>query len=227
MIPKYAVIATRGRPDDLRTCIKSIDDQVDRIIVIDNNDEPESYLNDVSFKVSSFWHREQPPNLSKLWNFGLDIAADGVYGASAFEGDDQIQYDIAILNDDAIVPPGWFEAMSTAMRETGAAAASQHPFEGPQVVWGPDAVWSVGTRVTGWAFMLRGELGLRFDEQFQFWCGDDDMSVQARNSGGLVHVPGFPVQNTKANSSTTGLLAEIAAQDMQRFVDKHGRRPWW
>lgn len=223
MIPRFAVIATRNRPDDLARCVESIAHQCNGIVVINNNTALEA-VDDVMATwpdlVMSCHIPTQPPNLSRLWNTGLDIIVD----MAELDGEG---YDVAILNDDAIVPPGWFQAMSDAMREHGAAAACQQPF-GSQLtqVWGPDVAPSVATRLTGWAFLLRGELGLRFDEQFEWWGGDDDMSIQARRSGGLVMVPGFPVQNVHANESTVGVLLEQSAVDMQRFVDKHGVRPW-
>ena len=89
-----------------------------------------------------------------------------------------------------------------------------------------DAPCAIETRLTGWAFVLRGEAGLRLDERFRWWCGEDDVSMRARRAGGLVHVGGYPVPNTGANSSTVGVLAEQAAKDMQTFVDKWGVRPW-
>lgn len=225
MIPRYAIIPTRGRPDDLTRCVESISGQVNHILIIDNNDTPNYYIHNFGkdgkpipgATLEWFHNPMQPPNLSRLWNAGLDLVADR----------GRVDHDVAIFNDDAIVPPGWYEAMSTMMRGKGGAAACQQPFgEMRTVVHRGDAVPSVATRLTGWAFLLRGELGLRFDEQFEWWCGDDDMSVQARNAGGLVHVPGFPVQNVHANESTVGELLAQSAVDMKRFVDKHGRRPW-
>lgn len=232
VVPRYAIIPTRGRPDDLRRCVESIVDQVDHILIIDNNDGGDhstwSMLERFDRRPLNVTVRriaEQPPNLSRLWNEGLEYVYH-IFSRDWFLNEPGNR-DVAILNDDAIASPGWFAHLSGVMRGYGAAAGSSHPFEAAgDRLWGPDAEPSIYTRVTGWAFMLRGELGFRFDEQFQWWCGDDDMSVWARNNGGLVHIGGFPVQNTHANQSTVGELAEIAAADMQRFVNKHGRRPW-
>jgi len=166
--------------------------------------------------------QEQPPNLSRLWNIGIDIAHNYFYMRG--------EWDVAVLNDDAIPPPGWFDAVSHAMRSTTALAGCSHPFNalplGQVQIHGPDAGFSVATRLAGWAFMLRGESGLRADERLRWWAADDLLSHQARQDGGLVHVGGFPVPNTGADSSTTGVLAEQAARDMQMFVEIVGCRPW-
>lgn len=224
-IPRFAVIATRNRPKELRTCLDSIKDQVDDIIIINNNDaysdgDHSVYaMKDRAYPdLTVLPMRTQPPNLSRMWNKGLGYARRCA---------NRDTHDVAILNDDAIVPPGWFEAMGTAMREYGAAAASQPPFGSERLdVFDGTGVPGVHNRVTGWAFLLRAEKKPRFDERFQWWCGDDDISMWARNNGGLIHVPGYPVENTHANQSTKGLLLEISAGDMQRFVDKWGMRPW-
>jgi hypothetical protein len=136
---------------------------------------------------------------------------------------------VAVLNDDAVPPPGWWDALSAELRTTGAVAASSDPFgafpPGYRQWYGPDAPMSTVTRLTGWAMLLRGEWeGARFDERLRWWYADDLISLQAREAGGLVHVGGYPVPNTGANTSTTGVLAEQAGRDM--FVEITGRQPW-
>jgi glycosyltransferase involved in cell wall biosynthesis len=232
---RYAVVPTHNRPVELTTAVRSIAPQCDALVVIDNASTPavdrEALLPNVALHRTGpvdtvvLRDEEQPPNLSRLWNLGLDWCA----ARARMDGHDT--WDVAILNDDAIPPPRWFERVSYAMRIRDAAAASSHPFapveEGPRVDFhGPDGPPGVHNRLTGWAFILRGEAGLRFDERLRWWCGDDHMSWQARRNGGLVHLGGVPVANTLANASTTGVLAEQAAKDMQTFVDITGVRPW-
>lgn len=236
MIPQGAVIATHNRPVELHRCVEALAPQVDVIVVVDNASDPPvgfprripsgsvRYGDIDTTRVQVLRDPEQPPNLSRLWNLGLDWLAE------YFAGGDVDGYDVAVVNDDATVPPGWFDAVAGAMRRFGADAASHGPFMGDAggaVHLGTSAPMSVTTRLAGWAFVLRGEWGgARLDEQFRWWCGDDDISLRARQAGGLVHVGGLHVPNEHADQSTTGLLAEQAALDMQAFVDKHGRRPW-
>lgn len=227
MIPRYAVIPTHNRPDELARAIEALAPQCDVIMVIDNASTPpvDSCRYAMSGVIVAFVRDdEQPPNLSRLWNRGLDFCASraGMDGALA--------WDVAIVNDDAVPPPEWYGVVSRAMRDLGGSAACSDPHglirPGEAVAYRANAAANVFTRVAGWAFILRGEVGLRFDESLRWWCGDDDMSMQARRAGGLVHVGGHPVPNTGANSSTVGVLAEQAAKDMQTFVDKWGVRPW-
>lgn len=78
----------------------------------------------------------------------------------------------------------------------------------------------------GFAFILAGERGLRADEQFVWYCGDDDLGRRAAMEGGMVMVPGFHVNHLYPNGQITHELAGAIAGDMQRYVDKWGGRPW-
>lgn len=235
-IPRIAVVATHNRPAELARLLDAIAPQCDRIIVVDNASDP-------PVKPMTFWperiaddtpsvtrvhvirDEEQPPNLSRLWNLGLDRARQLV---DPLAGE---PYDVAVLNDDAVPPPGWWDAVSGAMRLHGADAACSDPFDrlppGVTRELHADAPMSVSTRLAGWAMMLRGEWdGARFDERLRWWYADDLLSLRAREAGGLVHVGGYPVENTGANSSTVGVLAEQAGRDRATFIEITGRQPW-
>lgn len=228
MIPRIAIIPTYNRPDELARAVEALAPQCSLVVIIDNASDPPARPVVPGAIIHLLRDDEQPPNLSRLWNVGLDTVRDLVHGMDLL--DESHQWDVAIVNDDAIVPPGWFDTVAKAMRQTDCVAGSSTPFDMPlpnsAVYTERDEPPGVHNRLTGWAFVLRGEAGLRFDESMRWWCGDDDMSMQARRNGGLVHVGGYPVANTKANSTTVGVLAEQAAKDMQAFVDKWGCRPW-
>lgn len=247
-IPRMAVIPTHNRPAELQRCVKAIAPQVSGIIVIDNASDPPVRVGDLYAAVELAPHaydhlgwdppmirvfrdEEQPPNLSRLWNLGLDDVARACRNVGIEA------WDVAVLNDDAVPPPGWFDAVSTAMRDHDGemdcppVAACSAPFDdlapGQVRHWGAGATPSVFSRLAGWAHILRGEWeGARYDEKLRWWFADDDLSLRARLAGGLVHVGGFPVPNTGADSSTTGLLAEQAGRDRATFVAKHGCQPW-
>jgi glycosyltransferase involved in cell wall biosynthesis len=210
---RIAVIPTHNRPAELRVCVDAIINQVDFVIVIDNASDPPVSSD---LPVAIIRDPQQPPNLSRLWNLGLSAA-------QAWGGPPDA-WDVAILNDDAIPYPGWMDLVCASLRE-GAAAACVMP-HGSTRVLGPSDPPGVGNRVSGWAFALRGELRPRFDETFQWWCGDDDISMWAKQNGGLAIIHGNEVPNTQANGWTSGELLARTALDMQAFVDKHGMRPW-
>jgi hypothetical protein len=83
-------------------------------------------------------------------------------------------------------------------------------------------------RITGYAFMLRGEAGLRADESLVWWAGDDDLGLQAQAAGGALLVPGIPVEHRAPDVQTNAspVLTAQAGRDMDTFVAKWGVRPW-
>lgn len=226
---RFAVIATRGRPDELQQCVAALAPQVDRIVVVDNNDKPTIWdlVSASRGQVIHRWDPTQPPNLSKLWNIGLNVVLERARGGDCTPDVKTLDpYDVAVVNDDAIVPAGWFEAVTSAMRQAGAAAGcSTNTVSRPALCTVPGTT-PLSLRLTGYAFILRGETGLRFDEQFHWWCGDNDIDMQARQAGGTLLLPGYPVEHLHPDQSTRGVLAERTAVDMQLFVDKWGFRPW-
>lgn len=218
MIPTFAVIPSNGRPV-LDDCLAAIGKQVDATLLIANDwqrlpgvDAPNTYV--------TVYYGD--PNISRWWNHGLNKAAALARSRSHDE------WNVAIINDDAIVAPGWVETLSTAMRSTTAVLAYPDQCGGQQhilhTVAGPV---DLRQRITGFVFMLRGEAGLELDESMVWWYGDDDLDWTARGKGGSLLVPGIPVQHLHPNESTNARpeLAAQAGRDRETFIAKWGRAP--
>lgn len=216
---RFAVIPTYNRPEVLLRTLRSIQDQADAILVIDNGDDPNLRAPNAMGKWERFEVPMRPPNLSRLWNVGLDICQQHAY-AHRYE-----RWDVAVLNDDAIIPPYWFNAIATYMRQLDCYAGSSGSPVGIHVHRIPGTT-PLHLRMQGHAFVLRGEAGLRADERFQWWCGDNDLDMQARKMGGTVIIGGYPVEHLHPDQSTVGELAARTAVDMALFVEKWGWRPW-
>jgi GT2 family glycosyltransferase len=144
-------------------------------------------------------YTEVPPNISRAWNMGLKWADTWAIGEP---------YDVAVLNDDAIVPDDWFKTITDGMRATGAAGGA--------------AARADDHRMAGFAFILDGDAHLFADEQFEWWYGDDDLERRARLAGGVFQAPGLHVEHRHPNSTTVGILAEKAEADGVRFRTKWG-----
>lgn len=195
---RLAVIVTHDRPDDFRDCLAAIRPQVDHVIVVSHR---ANYTSRYVKGVTITYYADEIPNISKAWNLGLYAAQDHARHAAA-----PAPYDVAVLNDDAIVPPDWFRWVTEAMRDQSAAAGSAAR------AWDP--------RMCGYAFILDGQAGLFADEQFEWWYGDDDLERRAHLAGGVAQVPGVEVEHRHPNSTTVGVLADKAAQDRERFHRK-------
>jgi len=222
--PRYAVVPTHNRPERLAALVTALAPQVDHIVVLDNASDPPvdwSVLAAAALPATAEVLRdpEQPPHLSRFWNVLFDAVAKHASAAG------HEMWDVAVFNDDAIVPSGWFDVCSTVLRghETAVVAHT-----GTVPVHRQDLVATVDypreKRMCPWAFLVRGETGLRADESMRWWYFDDDFNRQAIDAGGVMAVPGPLVINANAVESTTGVLAEQAELDRKTFEAKWADR---
>lgn len=220
---RAAVIPTRNRHDLLADCINSVVDQVDSVIVLDNLSQPPIDPDPWRGKAGVVSVPMDPPNISTLWNVGIALADSQAHRAGAG------RWDIAILNSDVVVPPGWVETLSTAMRSSTAILAYPDQHGGRQQILHTKAEpIDLRQRITGYAYMLRGETGLRLDESMVWWASDDDLDWRAREQGGALLVPGLAVEHRCPNASMYERpeLQAQAGRDMETFEKKWGKRPW-
>jgi hypothetical protein len=220
---RAAVIPTRDRHDMIADCIRSVIDQVDRVIVIDNLSSPPIDPEPWHGKVGVVSVPIDPPNISTLWNVGLALTDASAHVEQAD------RWDIAVLNSDVVVPAGWIDALSTAMRATTAVLAYPDQHGGRQQILHTKAgPIDLRQRITGYAYLLRGETGLRLDESLAWWYGDDNLDWEAREKGGALLVPGLAVEHRCPNGSMYERpeLQEQAGRDRATFAAKWGRTPW-
>jgi hypothetical protein len=157
---------------------------------------------------------EQPPNLARFWNLMFDRCAELAKTTSPGIAP---QWNIAVLNDDAVVPAGWYDACADGLLQTGAIIAHTNPTS-PALL--KRLFHNPNNRMCPHAFVIRGEVGLRADESMKWWYQDTDLDFQARQLGGVLSVPGPRVVNSLANSTTVGPLAEQAEKDRAVFEGK-------
>lgn len=220
---RAAVIPTRNRHDMLADCINSVVDQVDRVIVIDNQSDPPIDPEPWHGKVGVAALPIDPPNISTLWNVGITLADYQAHRSGAE------RWDVAVLNSDVVVPPGWIGRLSHAMRATTAVLAYPDQHGGTrQILHTRAEPIDLRQRITGYAYMLRGETGLRLDESMAWWFSDDSLDWEARERGGALLVPGIPVEHRCPNGSMYERpeLQEQAGRDRATFEAKWGRTPW-
>ena len=229
MVDRYAIILTHNRPELLRECVEAIGPQVDHVIVIDNASSPPvsiSNLPNGQARLFALYVPDQPPNLSRLWNLGLN-KVEFIRDIHRLSREDP--WYVAFLCDDAIAPPGWYDAVTAAMRETGATAGCSNPWgteHPPRVKTAPDG--DIAGRMPGWAFVLDGSKGIRADERLQWWWNDTMLDFDARRCGGMVMIGGYLVPNREPNhyTNTKPELGEQAGRDGEMFAQIHGSRPW-
>lgn len=231
MIPRYVVVPSHNRPKELKRLVESLVGQCHRIVIVDNASEPEVSRKNFdipeALKTTIIQIDEQPPNISRLWNIGLNTSEEDYYYTYCNKDCVIDTWDVAILNDDAVVPPLWYDYVSENLRASSALTACTDPhgiLKQKVIKTKPDN--DVRNRLCGWAFLLRGESKIRLDENLRWWWGDTDLDFRARQSGGMMILPAFAVGNTLANGSTRGVLAKQSGLDRQTFKSKWGYNPW-
>lgn len=227
---RAAVIPTRDRHQMLADCVDSVVDQVDAVYVIDNGSrppiDPERWEQRPGRFVGCAVAEMDPPNISHLWNIGLTLAeeAHALAGFHPWE-----PWDVVVLNSDTVIPAGWVDVLSDAMRSTRAVMAYPDQAGGTRRILHEQAgPVDLRQRIAGYAFMLRGEAGARADESMAWHYSDDDLDWWARGHGGALLVPGVPVVHLDPDGSMRSRpeLAEQAGRDRQTFIRKWGRAPW-
>lgn len=221
MIETWAVIPTKNRPDELKACLASLVGQIHGAIIVDNNDQATTFdmhATNLGMDVAVIHRPGYPPNLAALYNLGLDR----IY--TLMDQAHIARFNVVELNDDVEVPEGWVTSLASALRATEAAAAYTDRISRTEpVFYLGSAPPNVHELMMGWAHMLRGELHLRWDEQFQWWYGDTDLDYRCRiEHGGVIAVPGnHPVhKHPSVQTFSDATLSRIAHEDGARFAAK-------
>jgi len=213
MTETWAVVPSNGR-SFLRECLDALRPQVDGIVVV-NNGESEFPGGDGIEVIT-----DQSPdiNISRWWNMGIDAVASKGFGS----------WNTLVVNDDVIVPHNSVRTLSDNMRSCSAAIAFPNQHDGHRMLWREPGPVNLFWRLTGYCFMMRGERGLRLDEDLVWWYGDDDLDWRARTNGGSYLVPGCPVEHRAPNGSMLGRpeLHVQAGKDRETFIRKWGQAPW-
>lgn len=212
----WTVVTTHNRHGMLAALLTDLDPA--RTVIVDHASTP-----NVIADVNKVIRCDCPPNISHLWNLGLDYVTSQVHGSEVF---------VAVVNDDLRIPPFTLPGLADGLDDTGATIAfpDVHKLLRPgqtdvRMKSGPVNLF---TRMTGFCFMLRGSVGLRADEDFVWWYGDDDLEWRAAEQGGVARVGGLTVHHLSPNESvdTDVGLAEQTVSDRATFVAKWGIPPW-
>jgi hypothetical protein len=160
-----------------------------------------------------------PLNLSEKWNLGLDMAE----AAARAEGNHR--WNVLVLNDDVEFGSDLVPRLAKGLRSSDENWIAFPNWASLDIADG-DAVPMAGRdpyRMPGWAFMVRGESGLRADPQFRWWYGDDDLQQQVSALGRkLVCVGGTWVRHLRpgVSTQTSPELQAIAERDGEAFSAK-------
>lgn len=187
---------THDRPDLFAGAVAAIRPQVDFVITVTHGDNARAYAEPLVDDLIEW--PEALPNISAMWNAGLDLAE------AIADGD---PFDVAVLNDDTIPDPTWYATMATAMHAAGAAGAS-----------GSRQANKLAT-MAGYAYLLDGTKGVRADETLRWWFSDDGIQQRCNAAGGVVIINGVGAANLRADTAIKAnpKLAEMSREDREVF----------
>jgi hypothetical protein len=214
---RVAVIPTNGR-ECVEKSIAAISPQVHWITIVEagNIYQRREYTDE---KVVVLQGGEEM-NISHWWNVGIDWAARYAAAAEATE------WDVAVINDDVIVPPTWMCYVADDMRALDCAAACSGGRAQAPLIQRAAGPISLYDRIQGFAFVIRGESGLRAIEEFKWWFGDDDIGQRAASMGGMAMMPGCHVEHLYPGAQTTLDHQPQIGRDRDLFIATHGFAPW-
>ena len=218
----YAVIPSGFRVVELRNLVTRLVADGVYVVVVDTGYAHATIAHE---RVHVLQDHALPKNIQRWWNLGLQHVYDIWHRVHTLHDPGQ-EFVVAVLNDDLIVPRMFVQKLAAAIEDTGAAAAS--PCLGLRTPVLRVEGFETHYRMLGYAFALRGSLGLLADEAFGWWYGDNDLDWQARQHGGMTLVGGAweGFSHLYPDRTTVGELAAQAQLDRQTFVDKWGRAPW-
>jgi len=151
-------------------------------------------------------------NIQRWWNRGIDIAVEN--GADF----------VAVLNDDLTIRPGVLQKLAVAADLYGAALATPGRIESLSTSRIP-----LNRKLIGSIWILNVRSGLRPDNDFRWWFGDDDLDIRARrNHGGVISVP-VDYEHVHASAATDGssVLQELIDRDRLVFKKKYPIQHFW
>ncbi len=159
-------------------------------------------------------------NISRWWNIGFSWAK------VMAERNNCTQWDVAVINDDVIVPEGWFAAVAGTMRQMQVAAACSGGRGPMPVLHTQQQKVDIYTRMQGFAYVIAGEKDIRANEDIPWYFSDDAIENDARVAGGVVMIPGCHVEHMYPNGQMTADMQVLSANGGQVFIDKYGYHPF-
>ncbi|MGH9036414.1 MAG: glycosyltransferase family 2 protein [Acidimicrobiia bacterium] len=217
-IPTFVVVPVKDRLDLTRQLVGQLEagGGYDALFVLDNG----------STDGSADWLRRRPDStrlvlieapsvgIYGLWNLGVRLARS--WAASC---------NIAVLNNDLRIGPGFLHRLSTGLRSAPDLWAVSPNYDG-RTHNGVQYVRSTfkGGGLAGFAFMVRGEVfdRLSFDEGFSWWYGEDDFVAGITAAGGRVGVIGeATVEHVGGGSQSVRYTPEVLAS-----IERDRRRMW-
>ena len=195
-----AIIPTINRSSLLDPLLETLLGDGVRVVIVDGSNDRHPTVPNVH-RIYAKW------NIYKTWNYGLDLGK--VQGDSS----------VFVLNDDIVLKPGSLIEMDAVVRKSGLDVVSffdqsRRSHLRFEALFGTHTLCRRSTpdnsvrghELCGYAFAVNPSTCPRFDEEFFWWCGDDDMFYRAEHRGhGIGIACWLNVEHPKASASSDDL----------------------
>lgn len=217
----YAVACThRADIDKMNKTLTMMNLPKSKVFVVANGENPPT-SKDIP-KATILQYPDDEFNMAKWWNMGLEYASKKAKGKP---------YEVFVFESSTFATQSTVIQLATALRENDLAAVSPDRWdtlpEGQILIERElKPLDNMAHRMTGYAFMLKGELELRADPKFRNWYPDDDLEWQARKAGGVGMLGHVTVGHPKYGSPLSPMLQKFADEDLVKFKNKWGYAPY-
>lgn len=216
-LPVFAVVALGERREMVAPLAADLVDQVTELLVVDNR--PDLGALDLP---RAAWLPNPEGRLHAAWNLGLDTASD-----LATQRRTQ-RWATLVLNDDVRIGDGAVSRLVTALDVDPTIWATYPDLRGVTSPQRPVVITADGSLTgrthTGWCICHRGEKGIRYDEAYEFWFGDDQIERDIRSAGGQVAaVHGVKVVHLEPDAAVerSPELQQAILRDRQLFFARN------
>jgi hypothetical protein len=219
-----AVIPSIGRSPLLAPLVRTLLDDGVAVRVVDNTTHgigaSRDLLDDVLENPRLLWLAVPGQGIYRTWNYGLDLG-DRQYG------------NVLVLNDDIVLRPGAATEMDALLTRSGFGVLSF--FDRSRLdqlrirrACGGNAIAATtnsarvgkGHGICGYAFAANPSKCARCDEEYIWWCGDDDLFYGTARGGSHVGIA-FSVQVEHPKDGTSSEHVELPygwkAHDIDRL----------
>lgn len=233
--PTYAVIPFKDEVELTKHVISlCFDDPVVQHVVLLNNGSSAETMAELdgwlSINGGSEVHIIDATGMGiyKMWNVGWQFAIDN---------ENRGPSNIAFLNNDIHFMPNTIKKLTEVLRRREDALVVYPDYDRPtsqRISPGQQVRATYGTKkdggMCGHCFVIRGEAAKHnlpmFDEQFEWWCGDDDFARNVeRYPASQYRVVGWPcdhINEATANNGDNDWTHAAKQRDLDRFAAKWG-----
>jgi hypothetical protein len=225
MIPIVAIIPTRFDIPSLPALINNIIEDVKDIYILDNGLDGLRRAELYRFPKVTILPCDDK-SIYQMWNFGMDTIIK-TCGKESYS---------AVLNDDIFLLPNTLKTMAGFL-DSYSNLVAVSPDYNRKLVDGfgklelefCESTFGHGG-MAGFAFMIKNKCGIRVDETFKWWYGDDDLVKQILKTGNRVgKIINLPLEHNQGSSFVyrKSELNQYIVSDRFYFNQKYGENRWY